>query len=76
MTNASVVDMSEPKLFHVETTLCEFCLAGKGGECHVPGCALIRNRAPDIPWRGMIKDLGGKVIPLEDHLARATHPVV
>lgn len=32
----------------VELTLCELCLGGAGGECHVPGCALYLSRAPDL----------------------------
>jgi hypothetical protein len=31
--------------------LCDLCLDGAGGECHVPGCSLWMNRAPDIPLR-------------------------
>jgi hypothetical protein len=33
----------------VTLTLCELCISGAGGECHVPGCSLYGNRAPDIP---------------------------
>jgi hypothetical protein len=29
--------------------MCDLCLAGAGGECHVPGCAFWLNRAPDLP---------------------------
>jgi hypothetical protein len=36
-------------LHQVTLWLCELCLAGAGGECHVPGCALWMNRAPDMP---------------------------
>jgi hypothetical protein len=32
--------------------LCDACMAGEGGECHTPGCALWLNRAPDIPVEG------------------------
>ena len=28
----------EPSLVQVEITICTLCLAGAGGECHVPGC--------------------------------------
>lgn len=28
--------------------LCDLCIGGAGGECHVPGCALWLNRAPDM----------------------------
>lgn len=38
----------EPKVLLVEIHLCELCLGGAGGECHVPGCALYLRRAPDI----------------------------
>jgi hypothetical protein len=29
--------------------LCKLCRSGAGGECHMPGCALCNNRAPDLP---------------------------
>lgn len=38
----------DPKVMLVEIRLCELCLGGEGGECHVPGCALFLRRAPDI----------------------------
>jgi hypothetical protein len=38
-----------PYLTQVILTLCSPCLNGAGGECHVPGCALWMNRAPDQP---------------------------
>lgn len=31
--------------------LCDQCIDGAGGMCHEPGCALIRNRAPDMSIR-------------------------
>jgi hypothetical protein len=36
-------------LVRVTLVLCTGCLAGKGGECHTPGCSLWMNRGPDIP---------------------------
>lgn len=36
-------------LVRVTLVLCSRCLAGEGGTCHVPGCALWMNRAPDVP---------------------------
>lgn len=41
--------MSEIGVRHVLIYLCDLCLGGAGGECHVPGCALWLNRAPDLP---------------------------
>jgi hypothetical protein len=38
-----------PSLVRVTLVLCGDCLAGVGGECHTPGCALWMNRAPDVP---------------------------
>ncbi len=35
-------------LNRIEITLCSLCLEGAGGECHVPGCALFLNRAPEL----------------------------
>lgn len=43
--------MSEIGVRHVLIYLCDLCLGGAGGECHVPGCALWLNRAPDLPLR-------------------------
>ena len=42
---------SDPRLNRVTMILCDLCLDGAGGECHVPGCALWLNRAPDISLR-------------------------
>jgi len=39
---------AEPRVLTVTLRLCELCLNGAGGECHVPGCALWLNRAPDM----------------------------
>jgi hypothetical protein len=41
----------EARLNIVTLTLCDLCLDGAGGECHVPGCALWMSQAPDIPIR-------------------------
>jgi hypothetical protein len=43
------VTESEPAVRRVIVNLCELCIAGAGGECHVPGCVLWINRAPDLP---------------------------
>lgn len=43
--------LTESGLNIVTLTLCDFCLDGAGGECHVPGCALWMNRAPDVAIR-------------------------
>lgn len=42
---------SEPTVHRVVMWLCELCLDGKGGECHVGGCALFLCRAPDLSRR-------------------------
>jgi hypothetical protein len=44
----------EVKTHRVTMWLCDLCLDGKGGECHVPGCALYLNRAPDLPLRNSL----------------------
>jgi hypothetical protein len=36
----------------VTLDICELCLAGDGGECHVPGCAFWMRPAPGMPLRG------------------------
>lgn len=52
----------EPEtLARVTLVLCSRCLAGEGGECHVPGCVLWMNRAPDVP----IADRCESLTPLE-----------
>lgn len=40
--------MPDDNLYLVELTICGLCLAGAGGQCHTPGCALWLNRAPDL----------------------------
>ncbi len=30
-------------------SVCSYCRAGAGGECHTPGCAFCRSTAPDLP---------------------------
>lgn len=45
------------ELRHVALWLCHQCLSGAGGECHVPGCALWLNRAPDLPLEDKVTDL-------------------
>ena len=37
------------ELHRVLLVICDLCLNGKGGECHVPGCSFYLNRAPDLP---------------------------
>lgn len=39
-----------PALCRVRLVLCADCLAGVGGECHTPGCALWMKRAPNISF--------------------------
>lgn len=52
----------EPKLNIVDGLhICDLCLDGAGGECHVPGCILWINRAPDLPIREQIVDFGGSI---------------
>lgn len=41
----------------VELWICDLCLSGEGGECHVPGCAFWCHDAPTGAavswWQGM-----------------------
>ena len=39
-------------LRHVVMHLCDDCLNGESGQCHVPGCALWMKTAPDGPFSG------------------------
>jgi hypothetical protein len=45
--------------------LCGRCMAGEGGECHTPGCALWLNRAPDVPMWGNVT-INEAMTPSED----------
>lgn len=38
----------------VQLRLCDLCLDGAGGQCHVPGCALWIKSAPDVPIRDYV----------------------
>jgi hypothetical protein len=33
-------------LHRIEVNVCTLCLRGRGGECHVPGCAFWMDKAP------------------------------
>lgn len=46
-------DSTEPRLIAIGFNVCEPCLTGAGGECHVPGCTFWMHDAPigsDIAW--------------------------
>lgn len=47
---------TEVAVRRVTVNLCEFCIAGRGGECHAPGCLLCRNRSPDLPLCGALME--------------------
>lgn len=57
--------MPDPKLVRIAFNVCELCLTGAGGECHVPGCTFWMSDAPigsDIAWlreRRATKDATG-----------------
>lgn len=67
--------MSEPTVHQVTLWLCSLCLDGAGGMCHVPGCALCRNRAPDMGLRDspMVESIDGVGFDY-DTLKRKTKP--
>lgn len=50
---AKAASASKAGLNTVTLRMCNLCLDGVGGECHVPGCALYLNRAPDLKLRGL-----------------------
>lgn len=57
---------AEPELRRISLWLCDLCLDGEGGECHVPGCSLYLNRAPDLNIRAHCEELTDHVaIPLD-----------
>jgi len=44
--------------------LCDLCVAGAGGECHAPGCALWIKSAPDIGlWSWQCRPLDESAVP-------------
>lgn len=54
--------MGDPKIYLCDgVRICELCMAGKGGECHSPGCVLWLRRAPDLEMFGIIKAMGGEI---------------
>lgn len=42
-----------PPLRRVMIWLCDPCAAGKGGECHTPGCSFWMLSAPEAPLRAI-----------------------
>lgn len=51
-------DRAEPTVTVVSIPLCDLCLDGAGGECHVPGCALYMKPAPDVEIRSSVQSFG------------------
>lgn len=44
--------------------LCDLCVNGAGGECHVPGCALWIRRAPELAlWDWQCRPLAEENVP-------------
>jgi hypothetical protein len=61
------------RVLRVAVSLCELCLDGVGGECHVPGCALWMKAAPDVPLnRDLIEvlTLDGELLEWSEAYAR------
>jgi hypothetical protein len=47
-----MTDLGTPPVRRVEMYLCDPCLDGEGGECHVPGCSFWMSAAPvGVPLR-------------------------
>ena len=66
----------EIQVRHVTIWLCQLCLSGKGGECHVPGCALWMNRAPDLDITDKVEPvitnmLGRAIVALSEWIDKA-----
>ena len=53
----------EPKVRPYKIWLCDLCVAGEDGECHVPGCALWLKSAPGVP---LLPEPFSLVVPLEE----------
>lgn len=43
----------EAAVHRVQLYLCDSCLDGKGGECHMPGCVFWFNQAPGMVIRSL-----------------------
>jgi hypothetical protein len=57
--------VNDPVVRSYRIRLCDLCIAGAGGECHVPGCAMFLNRAPDVP----LTPMPGGTIEIVDEVA-------
>lgn len=60
-------DVAYPKVRKVVMWLCDACIDGTGDQCHTPGCALIRNRPPDLSIRDncFVESIDGAEIDYE-----------
>lgn len=64
------VIVKEPKLNIVNGVyICSLCLDGAGGECHMPGCVMWINQAPDLPIRQSIILMGGTITEVAEPTA-------
>lgn len=71
-----MTDRDDPKVRRVTIDLCDLCLSGAGGECHVPGCALWLNRAPDLSIADRAEEIpepSGDVIEQAGRVLGRTH---
>jgi hypothetical protein len=52
-----MTDLESIPVRRIQVWVCDLCLAGEGGECHVPGCAFWCHDAPTGDavawWQGM-----------------------
>ncbi len=56
---ARFVPTDDIPLHHIEGSVCDLCLSGAGGECHVPGCSFWMHDAPTgdtLVWLTMVRE--------------------
>ena len=56
MLRVTTIQIDFEALNQVTLYICDDCMDGAGGECHMPGCAFWMNRAPDVNLWGHIVD--------------------
>lgn len=62
----------EPQLHRLSLQVCDLCLDGEGGECHVPGCAFWMHAAP----MDVLLDVLRNAKPLQSVTAGRARPVL
>jgi hypothetical protein len=62
----TTIQIDHESLNTVTLRICDDCMDGEGGECHMPGCAFWMNRAPDVSLWGFRIEAGGETVRSDD----------